>query len=146
MRLPDLAGTPWRAIILSEKQEVWTLVDAADYAWLVEFNWNVWWSGRARWQLYAKRNIGADRATVRMHREILKRADPRPTFEMAMLHGDHENGQTLDNRRRNLRWLTPAENRQNIHARERIPALELIVMSLLHQERPAREAMAAIPF
>lgn len=140
----DLVGTPWRIITLSEKHDVWCLVSAVDYAWLIETNWNIWWSGRARWQLYAKRNIGPDRATVRMHREILQRADPRPAIEVAALHGDHRNGQTLDNRRENLRWLTPEENRANTHIREHIPSLELLIMRLLHQARPAREALASI--
>lgn len=132
---PDLSSTPWRAIVLSYRQEVWTLVDAEDYGWLVDNAWNVWWSGRARWQLYAKRNIGAGRATVRMHREILQRADPREIDELAGLHGDHRNGQTLDNRRDNLRWLTPPDNRANTHVREQIPSLELIVRQLLNSVR-----------
>ncbi|WP_407155190.1 HNH endonuclease [Bradyrhizobium sp. STM 3557] len=143
------AGSRWHAMARhhpSERQQIWCLVDAIDYPWLVETNWNVWWSGRARWQLYAKRNVGRDRATVRMHREILKAVDPRPAFEIAALHGDHRNGQTLDNRRANLRWLTPAENRLNVHERERIPSLDLIVLQLKARERPRLEALEAIPF
>ena len=141
---PLLIGTPWRIVTLSEKNDVWCLVDAVDYTWLSEVNWNVSFGSRTRWQLYAKRNIGRDRATVRMHREILLCADPRPSEEVATLHGDHINGQTLDNRRANLRWLTPEENRANTHARETIPSLELIVMRLLHQARPALEAATTI--
>jgi hypothetical protein len=127
----DLSATPWRLIVLNYRNDICCLVDAIDYAWLVEHTWNEWWSGRARWQLYAKRNIGPDRATLRMHREILKIADPRTERAMLDLHGDHRNGQTLDNRRANLRWLTPADNRANTHARERIPTLELIIGRLL---------------
>lgn len=142
--LPDLSATPWRAIVLSYRQEVWTLVDATDYGWLVETSWNVWWSGRARWQLYAKRNTGTARDTVRMHREILQRVDPRSPAELLGLHGDHRNGQTLDNRRANLRWLTPEENRANTHLRERIPSLELIVMRLLNT--PEARELEDMPF
>lgn len=138
----DLTGTPWQRIILSEKHDVWCLVDAIDYGWLVENNWNVSWGGRTRWQLYAKRNIGPARATVRMHREIMMRAEPRPIEEAAALHVDHINGQTLDNRRANLRWATQLENRANHRPRERIPSLELIVMSLMHRT-PAPEP---VPF
>ena len=138
----DLTGTPWRRIILSERDQVWCLVDATDYSWLVETKWNVWWSGRARWQLYAKRNIGRDRATVRMHREIMLRAEPKAPEEAAGLHVDHINGQTLDNRRANLRWVTPLQNRANHRPREAIPSLELIVMQLMHQA----PALQPVPF
>jgi len=145
MSLPDLTGTPWRYIILRERDDTRCLVDAVDYEWLAEFNWNVWWSGRrGSWQLYAKRNVGANRATMRMHREILRRIDPRPEKELAGLMGDHANRQTLDNRRANLRWLSVHDNNKNRGAREQIPSLELIVMSLLHQARPAREALATL--
>ncbi len=142
----DLTGTAWRSITLSERDQVWCLVDAIDYGWLVENNWNISWGGRTRWQLYAKRNIGVARATVRMHREIMMLADPRPLTEAEQLHVDHINGQTLDNRRSNLRWATRAENRANTRRREHIPSLEIIVMRLLSEAQPALRALEAIPF
>lgn len=89
-------------------------------------------------------HTGTARDTVRMHREILIRTDPRPADELAALHGDHRNGQTLDNRRANLRWLPPADNRANVHVREQIPSLELIVRRLLNT--PAARQLEAVPF
>lgn len=146
----NLSHTPWRAIILSERDDVWCLVDAVDYPWLVEHTWNVWHSGRARWQLYAKRNVGPGRATVRMQREILKRFDPRPGPEMALLLGDHRNGCTLDNRRANLRWATHAENVANRRAFGDAPSVAFVLRQLMAKHRPAIAAassmLADVPF
>jgi hypothetical protein len=68
--------TPWRRITLSARDNVWTLVDAADFDWLSCFTWNVSWGSRTPWQFYAKRNVGRDRATLRMHREIMIHCRP----------------------------------------------------------------------
>jgi hypothetical protein len=79
------------------------LVDAEDYAELAQYRWVLMWNG------YAMRFF--DSGSVRMSRQILglKRGDER--------QGDHINGNRLDNRRRNLRIVTPAENAQNCVAR-----------------------------
>ncbi len=125
----DLAGTPWRWIILSERQAVRALVDAADYDWLSAYNWNIWHDGRNPWRIYAKRNVGRTRDTVRMHREILLRADPAGYRDD--LFGDHINGCTLDDRRANLRWATEAENRFNIRPRHEVPTIHAIARELV---------------
>lgn len=131
--LVDLSGTPWRRIILSERVGTWCLVDVDDYAWLTEHTWNVSWGSRTPWQLYAKRNVGPERATLRQHREIQKRADPRSDAFMAKHPVDHANGQTLDNRKANLSWLTPAQNSANRRARGTAPTLDAIVLQLVQQ-------------
>lgn len=145
--LADLSATPWRRIWLSERQDLWTLVDAQDHAWLSEHSWNVWHGGaRGQWKKYAKRNIGVDRATVRMHREILKRADPRSARFMRTHHVDHVNGNALDNRRANLRWATAKQNAGNRHQRSFIPSLDLILRRLLASLPAVEREMADIPF
>lgn len=127
----NLAGTPWRQVILHERRSVWCLVDAVDYEWIIQHNWNVSWHAKTPWKYYAKRNVGPLRLTIYMHREILMRADPRDADFYAAHHGDHDNGQSLDNRRANLGWLTPLDNRRNARARHTIPTLEAIVAKLL---------------
>lgn len=143
---PDLSPTPWRRIMLSESRDVWCLVDAVDYDWLAANTWNISYSGTTRWQFYAKRNTGVKRDTVRMHREILKHADPRGyEFESAHM-GDHLNGCTLDNRRANLRWATAKENRINQNGRLFIPSVEKVLATLLAASREAAGLLEEAPF
>ena len=146
--LVDLSWTPWRRIMLSARDNIWTLVDATDYPWLSEHVWNVWHAGSGRhdsWMLYAKRNEGPNRATVRMHREILIRADPRTEAFMAAHIGDHGNGQTLDNRRANLGWGTKQHNSRNRRPRGEAPTLDAIVLQLLAELGPRPENIK-VPF
>ena len=146
--LVDLSWTPWRRIMLSARENIWTLVDATDYGWLSEHVWNVWHAGSGRgdsWMLYAKRNEGPRRLTVRMHREILIRADPRPEAFMAAHIGDHGNGQTLDNRRANLAWGTKQQNNRNRRPRGEAPTLDAIVLQLLAELGP-RPELKEVPF
>ena len=140
----ELGGTPWRRITLSERAGVWCLVDADDYAWLTENNWNISYGSRTPWQFYAKRNVGPERSTLRMHREIMMRADPRSEAFMAAHPVDHGNGQTLDNRTANLAWVSKAANRANQRPRGTAPTLDAIVLQLIEQlgARPLQE----IPF
>jgi hypothetical protein len=143
--LVDLSWTPWRRIMLSARENIWTLVDAEDYAWLSEHIWNVSWGSRTPWQKYAKRNVGPERATLRMHREIMICAEPRPDDFIAVHPVDHDNGQTLDNRRANLAWVSKAANIANRHPRHTIPSLDSIVLELLATLGP-RPEIAEVPF
>ncbi len=75
----------------------YALVDAEDYEWLNQWNWRVCSGYAAR---YDKHKL------VYMHRQIMRPPPGKIT--------DHVNGQKLDNRRTNLRNITPQQNRQNI--------------------------------
>lgn len=109
-------------IYLSDRVEIYALVDPEDYAWASAFRWcHTYGSGEmveiaegvfaiARPDhIYARRCVGD--ATLWLHREILTRRDGRPLFPRAV--GDHLDGHTLDCRRRNLRWATPSQNARN---------------------------------
>ena len=73
-----------------------TIVDAADYEWLGRYRWFT--KGGASGKYYAGRSVRGQ--IILMHREIMK-----PPKGMVV---DHINGNSLDNRRCNLRICTPA--------------------------------------
>ena len=141
----DLSWTPWRRIMLSARGDIWTLVDAEDFDWLSANIWNESWGKACPWKKYAKRNIGVDRATLRMHREIQMLADPRSLKFVATHHVDHINGNGLDNRRANVRWATHKQNAANRVKRAAIPSLDQIVLGLLAELGP-RPEIAEVPF
>ncbi len=77
-----------------------TIVDDADYEWLVQWKW-FWDKGYA-----CRADVsGGRRRNLRMHRALL--GVPDGVFV------DHINGDKLDNRRENLRRATKLENRRN---------------------------------
>lgn len=148
--LPDLSATPCRRIWLSQRDPIWTLVDAVDYAWLSENMWNVWHAGNGRgdrWMNYAKRNVGERRSTVRMHREIMISADPGRDDAFLLAHVvDHINGQTLDNRRCNLRWATKRDNAISRRTRGTAPTLDAIVRQIIADALAAAPHLEEVPF
>lgn len=77
------------------------LVDCADYEWLSQWKW------QASKDPYARRSfrINGRLCQISMHRAIM---DAPSGCKV-----DHINGDTLDNRRANLRLATIAQNRQN---------------------------------
>lgn len=75
------------------------VVDDDDFAWLCKFTWKAHFS-RGRW--YARTSIAGK--TILMHRMIL--------IHQA-IHTDHADGDGLNNRKKNLRPATRAQNGQN---------------------------------
>lgn len=84
------------------------LVDEEDYDTLNAYFWALGTDGYARRH---EANGKGRRRRIAMHRQILglTTGDPRES--------DHINGDRLDNRRKNLRIVTRAENNQNVRHR-----------------------------
>lgn len=85
------------------------LVDDEDYE---KLNQSKWYAQNERGIFYALRHNPGDNAIIRMHREILSltKGDGKIT--------DHINGDGLDNRKENLRLVTPAQNIMNSKIRK----------------------------
>ncbi len=82
-------------------RDLQAIVDAEDYEWLSRYKWHASVAGDGK--VYAKRQVGC--CGVFMHRLIMQ-----PPKGMVV---DHINGNSLDNRRCNLRIVPPEVNSQN---------------------------------
>lgn len=94
------------------------LVDEEDYLYFTKWMWlpKVDPGGKtyfrravSRYNLLGERE-GAD--TVYLHIEICRRHNGEPPTKTRKI-ADHWNGNSLDNRRQNLRWVTKRENNRN---------------------------------
>jgi hypothetical protein len=77
---------------------LWAIVDESDYEWLSKYSWQAVHTRRGL--MYARRRMNGKR--VSMHRLLVDAEEV-----------DHINGNTLDNRRCNLRPATHAQNIRN---------------------------------
>jgi hypothetical protein len=96
-------GYSFRRIYLSDGE--WTILDQQDYYRYREFKWFIKGNGS---KLYVLRSfkIGPKKTKMAaMHREIMNA--PKGLFV------DHKNGDSLDNRRANLRFATQSQNLAN---------------------------------
>lgn len=84
-------------------QDQVALVDDEDYEYLSQWKWGAWWNKDTK-SFYARRN---DRniKTYLMHRVVA-------TTPRGMIC-DHKNHNTLDNRKENLRNVTPVQSNMN---------------------------------
>jgi hypothetical protein len=96
-------GYSYRRIYLGERE--WTILDQEDYYRFGNFKWYV---GGKKNYYYALRSVkvkGKRTKTVGLHRELMK---PPKKYVV-----DHINGDSLDNRRANLRIATRRQNMCN---------------------------------
>lgn len=93
-----------KLIALSDKKS-YAKVSVEDYSLLSKFNWHI--TGNGYCFINLPRNGSQKRKTRMMHRFIL---DAEKGTEI-----DHINGDKLDNRRENIRFVTRNQNQQKVH-------------------------------
>lgn len=91
-----------KTIKLSKSKDLEVLVDDEDFEWLSRYKWSKTCK-RGHW--YAKRDHWNPRLSIYMHRQIMG--------EPVGMQVDHINGNTLDNRKSNLRVCTIGQNLLN---------------------------------
>lgn len=111
---------PYRTITVGARTQYVVKVSAEDYDFLMQWKWTYAVSHKGGGLVYARRSVrdAGRNVTVLMHRVIIvtRMGLERPSDRHFV---DHENGDSLDNRRSNdrtqqqLRWLTPRENMAN---------------------------------
>ena len=103
VRPPVDNGDGTHTVILTRGKA--SLVDSADAAWVGQWNWCAYRAPRGTWYAVRTDYAAGARKTVRLHRALLSAPGD--------LEVDHRNGDSLDNRRGNLRLATNAQNACN---------------------------------
>ena len=107
---------PYNSFCIDWDKKLFAIVDHEDYDWALQWVWHVTKS-RTESNLYVTRNTrlqgkNGPQVKLYLHKEILKRSFKLPPTPNHIV-GDHINGNSLDNRRKNLRWATFSENAEN---------------------------------
>jgi len=110
-----------RRIYLDKHCDTFCMVDHEDYDFLIRWTWGFTWD-RTRTKKYAtrmtrRRKEGNKQIKVYMHKVILERSGKKQPTENHHM-GDHEDGDSLNNRRANLSYATPSMNRRTARKRK----------------------------
>ena len=115
MILPTIDASV-RPIYLDNSGELFCVVDLHDWEWATQWKWKPIRSRGKAHKVYAFRTTKwrGRNDGYWLHKEICLRANGLPPSPEHLI-GDHQDGQSLNNRRSNLKWATRSENRLNRH-------------------------------
>jgi hypothetical protein len=119
----DPANPQIYRIPLSDRDDtLFAVVDKEDYEWALKWKWHAVKS-RGCNKFYAARNtrqrgVHPKQIKIFLHKEILIRTG-KPQPSPAHHIGDHEDGDSLNDRRFNLNWSTPSMNRRTARRKPR---------------------------
>ena len=105
-----------RPIYLDNSGELFCVVDLHDWEWASKWKWKPIRSRGKTHKVYAFRTTRwkGKHVAYFLHKEICFRAHGLPPTKYHII-GDHQDGQSLNNRRSNLEWATSSDNRKNRH-------------------------------
>lgn len=96
--------------------QTWAIVDEDDYHWAIKWRWN--WKTSPCGKKYLRRAVSENAHGMRLctrsvylHIEIMRRIKLPPSLFHRV--ADHRNGDSTNNRRKNLRWATYSMNNKN---------------------------------
>lgn len=105
-----------RPIFLGGSTDLYCIVDLEDFEWARQWKWKPIRSRGKAEKVYAfrtTRTAGGRHVNRWLHKEVLLRAMGLPPSRDHVI-GDHLDGQSLNDRRPNLRWATVSQNNRNI--------------------------------
>ena len=106
-------------IYADDKERMYAVVDKDDYFYFNQWLWNARVSRGGRKYYLCRTKSGSSGGqrydtSLYLHKEIQERKGIKPPSEAHTI-ADHRDGDSLNCRKKNLRWATPSMNRKNIN-------------------------------
>ncbi len=112
----DTVQADARRVYLHPTDEtIYCLVSPEDHEWCSQWKWQFTWDRHKRKKCATRSTTlpGNKRIKIYLHKAILSERMNKPQPSPKHTIGDHGDGYSLNNCRRNLDWATPSQNALN---------------------------------